>query len=183
MDLLVNALCHITVVVTGGTIEKTYDELDGSLANRSSRLESDVLGRLKLPYTRTHIIKLMAKDSLFITDEDRALIVDTIKTEIKKGHPIVIVHGTDTMTDTAELAFKKIKTPSVPVIFTGAIRPFSVEGSDAFQNVAEALLTAQLASPGFYLCFHNRLFRVPDVRKNKDRGTFEETAPSKGPTS
>ena len=102
---------------------------------------------------------------------------------MKKGHAIIVVHGTDTMTDTAELAFKKIKTPNVPIIFTGAIRPFSVEGSDAFQNVAEALLAAQLATPGFYLCFHNRIFRVPNVRKNKNKGTFEEQTPPKGPTN
>ena len=183
MDLRMNAPRHITVLVTGGTIEKTYDELDGSLTNQSSRLESNVLGRLKLPYTHTYIIKLMAKDSLFITDEDRTLIIDTLKSESKKGHPIVVVHGTDTMTDTAELAFEQIKAPSVPIVFTGAIRPFSVEGSDAFQNVAEALLAAQLAAPGFYLCFHNRIFRVPGVRKNKGKGTFEEMAPPKGPTS
>ncbi len=171
---MMNNFCRITVIVTGGTIEKTYNEHDGSLANRKSKLESKVLGRLKLPYTRTKIIKLMAKDSLYMTDEDRALIVNTLKKEMRKGHPIVVVHGTDTMATTAELAQQKIKKPKVPAIFTGAIRPFAVEGSDAFQNVTESLLAAQWLAAGFYICFHNRIFTVPDVRKNKRRRTFEE---------
>src|SRR5690606_5951820 len=112
--------------------------------------------------------------SLFMTDEDRDLIVRTIRKDLeKRKRPIVILHGTDTMTQSAETCLKAFPHPEVPIVFTGAMRPMGFVDSDAHQNVTEALIAARLLSPGIYISFHNRIFPVPRVQKNKKQGTFE----------
>ena len=52
---------------------------------------------------------------------------------------------------------------------------------DALQNITEALFAAKVSPPGFYISFHNQLFTVPNVRKNKQLGTFESILSLKNP--
>ncbi len=165
---------EIVVITTGGTIEKTYDESDGSLANRESIIKARIMSRLRLPYTGLQVFSVMSKDSLFMNDDDRSLLIQFIKSQLEKMIPIVILHGTDTMSVSAQKCFEEIKNPNVPIVFTGAMKPLGFEDSDALQNVTEALLASKLIPPGVYLSFHGRIFKVPGVRKNRDRGTFEE---------
>ena len=164
---------RINVLTTGGTIEKTYDESDGTLFNRETVIKQKINNKLRLPYTEIIVHAIMAKDSLDMDESDRVKITQTIQKFADDKHPVVILHGTDTMQHTAEKVFQLIGRPSVPVIFTGAMKPMGFEDSDALQNVTEALMAAQLVPPGVYISFHNRLFQVPGVRKNKELGTFE----------
>ena len=62
--------------MTLGTIEKTYDELQGVLDNRASVLDV-VLASLQLQGVEIVRIPLMNKDSLEMTPEDHALIAET----------------------------------------------------------------------------------------------------------
>lgn len=163
----------VIIVTTGGTIEKTYNEFDGSLENRGTSIKNRILSKMRLPYTNIHVYPLLSKDSLYMTDEDRELIAMTLKDQMQKSQPIVVLHGTDTMSITADYCFSKMGTPKVPVVFTGAMIPMGFEDSDASQNVTEALLAAKLLSPGFYISFHNQVFTVPGAKKNKEKGTFE----------
>lgn len=163
----------VIIITTGGTIEKTYDEFDGSLENRGTSIKNRILSKMRLPYTNIVVYPLLSKDSLYMTDADRALIAATVKDQMQQGHPIVVLHGTDTMHLSAEHCFKELSAPKVPVVFTGAMIPMGFEDSDAAQNVTEALLAAKLLKPGFYISFHNQVFTVPHVRKNKEKGTFE----------
>lgn len=163
----------VVIITTGGTIEKTYNEFDGSLENRGTSIKNRILSKMRLPYTNISVHPIMSKDSLYMTDEDRVLIAKTVQEEMKRQHPIVVLHGTDTMHLSAEHCFKSIPHPSTAVVFTGAMIPMGFDDSDASQNVTEALLAAKLLKPGFYISFHNQIFEVPQVRKNKDKGTFE----------
>lgn len=167
----------IIIMTTGGTIEKTYDEFDGSLSNRESEIKHRLLTRLRMPYTRLHVFSVMAKDSLTMTDYDRTLLAKTVKVQLEKKFPIVVLHGTDTMAKTANVIFEMIQQktiePTVPIVFTGAMKPMGFEDSDADQNITEALLAARILEPGVYISFHNRVFSLPNVRKNKDKRTFE----------
>ena len=163
----------VIIITTGGTIEKTYDEFDGSLENRGTSIKNRILSKLRLPYTNIHVLPLLSKDSLFMDDVDREVICNAIGQESKKGVPIVILHGTDTMAETANYCFKKMKHLPIPVVFTGAMVPMGFEDTDATQNVTEALLSAKLLAPGFYISFHNQIFVVPNVQKNKEKRTFE----------
>lgn len=163
----------IVVITTGGTIEKTYDEGEGTLFNKETHIHTLIHRRLRLPNTQLIVQSLMSKDSLEMDDEDRELILSMTKHQLKNQKcPVVIIHGTDTMQQTAELLEKKLGKTKFPVILTGAMKPFGFEDSDALQNITEALIAAKLATPGVYISFHGSLFDVPGVRKEKKLGTF-----------
>jgi len=163
----------ISVLTTGGTIEKSYDEGDGSLDNRDTIIKDKILSKMRLPYTEIIVKTIMSKDSLYMTDEDRQQVLKVAKEELLTGRPIVVLHGTDTMTLTAELLKREIPNPPSPIIFTGAMKPLGFDDSDAAQNVIEALYAAKILAPGIYISFHNQIFNPPFVRKNRDKRTFE----------
>lgn len=172
-----NEVIHVTILTTGGTIEKTYDEAEGSLQNRETIVKNKILQKLRLPYTHIDVKSVMSKDSLFMDDHDRKIILDHVKKYARKDHPVLVLHGTDTMDLTAKYCFENLKDLDVPVVFTGAMRPLGFDDSDAPQNVIEAIFAARILPPGFYVTFHGKLFKVPNVRKNKSKGTFEEIEP------
>ncbi len=164
----------VNIITTGGTIDKSYDELDGTLSNRGSQLR-EMIKRLRLPYLKIHHQDLLLKDSLDMTDDDRQMICKAVTNLLEKNNPVIILHGTDTMEVTAQYLYDNITQPPVPVILTGAMKPFGFEDSDALQNFTEALFAATLVEPGFYISMHNAFHPMPHVRKNRERGTFERS--------
>ena len=87
----------VRVFVTGGTFDKEYDELTGTLAFEDTHLPEMLrLGRCRLDVS---IRTLMMIDSLDMTEADRALIAEQCRTAAETR--IVITHGTDTMVETA----------------------------------------------------------------------------------
>jgi L-asparaginase len=171
---LKDPISKVHIITTGGTIEKSYDELDGTLENRTSIIRKEVIDRLRLPYRELDFHPILAKDSLHMTDSDRDVIVSTVQSLLPTGCPILILHGTDTMTVTAEAVYQRLPNPAIPIVFTGAMRPIGFENTDALQNVTEALLATTLLTPGVYLSFHGRVFTVPGVKKDRDKRTFIE---------
>lgn len=163
----------IHIITTGGTIEKTYDESDGTLFNRETVIKRRLNEKLRLPYTEIIISSLMAMDSLDMDDSHRQKISEKIQELAVEGHPIVVLHGTDTMQQSAEYVERSLNDIAVPIVFTGAMKPLGFDDSDALQNMTEALICAQLINEGVFISFHNRLFTVPGVRKNKHLGSFE----------
>ena len=168
-----NPVESLVVISVGGTIEKVYDERDGSLKNRDSVIKEKIGSRLRLPYTSLRVFSLMAKDSLEMGTDDRDLLAGFIATVLKESCPIVVLHGTDTMALSAGHCQEALAPLDVPLVFTGAMRPLGFEDSDALQNVAEAFMACRLVGPGVYVSFHGRLFSVPGVRKNREKMTFE----------
>lgn len=165
----------IIVISTGGTIEKTYDENDGSLVNRETVLESIILPKLRLPSVRCSVRDLMHKDSLDMTENDRKLICKTIQVALSENCPVIVVHGTDTMAQTAKLCTQTIQDPTQPVIFTGAMKPLEFISTDAVQNLTEAIAYSRVVDPGIYISFHSNLFDAKHVEKNYQTLTFEQT--------
>jgi L-asparaginase len=167
---------HVTLITTGGTIEKTYDEMTGTLENRRSIVRR-MLEELRLEDTTVGIVELMSKDSLVMTDEDRVRVVEAVK-EALGGTPradgVVILHGTDTLAQTGELLTARLGSPSAPVVLAGAMRPFEMVRSDALQNLTEAVFSTGLLAPGVYCVAHGRALRFPGVVKDRARGTFVE---------
>ncbi len=165
---------RMIVLTTGGTIEKTYSEVEGSLENRKSVLREKIIPRLRLPHTEIDVEEIMAKDSLHMTDQDRQIIFEHVAPLAQLDRPILVIHGTDTMQLSAEYCFQRCQDVKVPVVFTGAMKPVGFEDSDAIQNFTEALIAASILPPGIYISFHSRIFKVPNVRKNLAKSTFEE---------
>ena len=60
----------------------------------------------------------------------------------------------------------------MPIVITGAMRPYVMRNTDATQNLTEALLAVQIVVPGVYVAMHNKVLKFPGVRKDRERGTF-----------
>lgn len=162
---------RIAILTTGGTIEKTYDETDGSLRNVRSVLQ-DVLVRMRLPDLTTRHVFVMSKDSLEMTDDDRAVIIDAVRDALALDDAVVVVHGTDTLSVTGEYLHEHLAALAKPVVLTGAMRPFEFRDTDAYQNITEALLACRLLAPGVYCVMHNKALKFPGVMKDRVHRTF-----------
>ncbi len=162
---------RIALISTGGTIEKTYDELHGVLDNRTSVLDV-MLASLQLHGIHIVRVPLMNKDSLDMTPQDHDLIANTVESMAVGHDGVVIVHGTDRLAVTGERVHELLGTPRVPVVLTGAMRPYVMRTTDALQNLTEALLAVQVLAPGVFVVMHNHVLQFPGVIKDKDRGTF-----------
>lgn len=162
---------RIALISTGGTIEKTYDELSGVLANRVSVLDV-MLVSLELRGIEVQRVLLMNKDSLEMTPEDHTVIAETAGRLAREMAGVVVVHGTDRLAVSGHRVVELVGTPVSPVVFTGAMRPYELRSTDALQNLTEALLAVQLCAPGVYVAMHNQVLQFPGVIKDKVLGTF-----------
>lgn len=156
----------LKIIATGGTFDKHYDELAGKLGFGASHLP-EVLkrARLTLPVT-LEAAKLM--DSLDMTEQDRQQILQSC--QLASERAIVIIHGTDTMRETAEVlgAAKLDKT----IVFTGAMIPYEIANSDALFNLGFACGVAQLLPAGVYVAMNGQVFTWDNVQKNRVAGVF-----------
>jgi len=169
-------LRKIALITTGGTIEKTYDEQTGELANRHSIVRR-MLSELRLEETEVTVLELLSKDSLEMTEADRDRIVDAVRAAAAESG-IVILHGTDTLARTGERLYESLPEPRVPIVLTGAMRPFEMKHSDALQNLTEAIFAAGVLPPGVYCAAHGRVLAFPGVQKDARRGTFVQNSPT-----
>ena len=162
---------RIALISTGGTIEKTYDELRGVLSNQVSVLDI-MLASLELRGVEVHRVPLMNKDRLEMSPEDHTLIAETAGRLAESHAGVVVVHGTDRLAVSGERVVELIATPAAPIVFTGAMRPWELRSSDALQNLTEALLAVQLVGPGVYVAMHSQVLQFPGVIKDPEHRTF-----------
>jgi L-asparaginase len=157
----------IRVFVTGGTFDKDYDELSGTLEFKDTHLQEMLrLGRCAVDVS---IRTLMMVDSLDMTDSDRATIVDNCRRS--EETQIVVTHGTDTMTETARALAETITDKTI--VLTGAMVPYAFGSSDGLFNLGSALSFVQVLPPGVYIAMNGRYFEWHNVRKNREQGVFE----------
>jgi L-asparaginase len=162
---------RITLISTGGTIEKTYDDLSGVLANKVSVLDV-MLASLELRGVEIKRVSLMNKDSLEMSPADHSLIAESAVRLAKESDGVVIVHGTDRLQFSGERIVELARTPATPIVLTGAMRPYELRATDALQNLTEALLAVQILGPGVYVAMHNQVLQFPGVIKDRALGTF-----------
>ncbi|MBI5432911.1 MAG: asparaginase [Planctomycetes bacterium] len=158
----------LRILVTGGTFDKNYHELEGRLRFRETQVPEMLrLGRSKLDVT---VETLMLIDSLDMTDSHRERIVEACRNAPEQR--IVITHGTDTMEHTARAvgAAKLSKT----VVLTGAMVPYTFGSSDGLFNLGSALAFVQTLPFGTYVAMNGRCFDWDSVFKNRGTGVFEE---------
>ena len=161
----------ITLISTGGTIEKTYDELSGVLANQVSVLDV-MLASLELRGVDVRRVSLMNKDSLEMSADDHTLIATRAGELAETCDGVVVVHGTDRLQYSGERIVELVGTPRRPIVLTGAMRPYELRATDALQNLTEALMAVQLLAPGVYVSMHNQVLQFPGVVKDRQLGTF-----------
>ena len=154
--------------MTGGTFDKTYDEITGRLSFGETHLPEMLrLGRCRVEVT---IRTLMMVDSLEMTDADRERIVRGCA-ECPE-HRIVVTHGTDTMVETAAAIARGVTGKTV--VLAGAMIPYAFGSSDGLFNLGSALSFAQVLPPGVYVAMNGRHFAWNRVRKNRETGIFQE---------
>ncbi|MGI9627208.1 MAG: asparaginase domain-containing protein [Longimicrobiales bacterium] len=157
----------IRLLVTGGTFDKEYDEIRGTLFFRDSHLEQMLaMGRCRLD---VRVDQLMLVDSLEMTDQHRDRIAKACSTCAEDR--VVITHGTDTMTDTA----KRLATEGLAktIVLTGAMIPIAFGSSDGLFNLGSALSLSQVLPAGVYIAMNGRVFDWDKVQKNRETGVFE----------
>ena len=165
---------RITIISTGGTIEKTYCAADGSLRNAGSVLDM-LLGSLQMEGLEITRLHLFDKDSLDMVAADHELLASTVEEHIDGSDGIIVVHGTDRLATSGERILDRLVASDrmrIPVVLTGAMRPFELRTSDATQNVTESLLAVRLLDPGVYCVMHGQVLAFPGVVKDMERGTF-----------
>jgi L-asparaginase len=162
----------IRILVTGGTFDKEYNELAGSLYFQNTHLPEML--RLGRCHVDVSIDTLMMIDSLEMTDDDRRRIVD----ECRRGPEtqIVVTHGTDTMVETARALAAAFPTGGgKTIVLTGAMVPYAFGSSDGLFNLGSALSFVQVLPAGVYIAMNGRYFGWDLVRKNRQTGVFEAT--------
>lgn len=162
---------RISVILTGGTISKTYDPHTAVMQNREP-VAKRLIQSLRINDARIRLRELLNKDSRDLTEEDLETIVETVRLSVRRNDAVAIVHGTDTMTRTADLLVERLPDLRVPVVLTGAMTPAVIEGSDGRQNLTEALFACRLLTPGVYIVCHGRALRCPGVEKDYETLTF-----------
>jgi L-asparaginase len=156
----------IRFITTGGTIDKIYFDAISQFEVGDSQVRhilQEGLARFDFD-----VVPLFQKDSLEMTDDDRATLRDYIAADDATLY--VITHGTDTMTETADF-LGELEDKSI--VLTGALSPARFRSSDAVFNIGMAVAAVQLVSPGVYIAMSGQVFPAGKVRKNRDENRFE----------
>jgi L-asparaginase len=161
---------RIRILVTGGTFDKEYNELEGVLFFRGTHVpEMLARGRSRVD---VEVETVMMIDSLEMSGADRERIAARCRDAGETA--LVVTHGTDTMVETAAV----VAAAALPktVVLTGAMVPYAFGSSDGLFNLGSALSFAQVLPHGVYLAMNGRWFAWNGVRKNRETGVFEATA-------
>ena len=158
----------LRLIATGGTFDKHYNELNGTLGFAESHLPQVIARtRMTIPVA---LETLPLLDSLDMQDEDRQRVLASCQAAPEKA--IVIIHGTDTMRETAGVlgAASLDKT----IVLTGAMIPYEIANSDALFNLGVACGVAQTLPAGVYVAMNGKVFSWDNVTKNRTAGVFEQ---------
>ena len=161
----------LAILTCGGTFDKVYHDA----------LSDYTIGAPCAPDLLTEagmqdgweLIEVMRKDSLDMTDDDRA-ILRTAAASCRASR-LVVVHGTDTMADSASVL---ADIPDKTIVLTGAMSPARFRQTDAPFNLGFAIAAALTADFGTYIAMGGQLFPHDQVRKNRQQGRFEPTPPA-----
>ncbi len=151
----------------GGTIDKIYFDAMSKYQVGPPRIK-EILTDARVVFSY-EVTSLLRKDSLDMTDDDRDMVFQAVRSET--CNHIVITHGTDTMIETA-MVLKKIKGKTI--VFTGAMEPAGFKSSDATFNLGCAIGAVQTLKPGVYIAMNGNIFDPANARKNRELKQFEK---------
>ena len=164
----------VLILLTGGTITKQYDPHDAKLDNDSTdeELITHLMANARVSKYEYYVCPICSVDSNQM-DEDRIRMLKTfIINDMGRNDKIVVVHGTDRMVD---VATKLGTIPGKTIVFTGAIIPECVRGSDAVFNLGFAYSCAKILDQGTYVAMNGNVFNHENVEKNSLNQTFVYT--------
>ena len=156
----------IRIIATGGTIDKIYFDEKSAFEVGDPQIV-EVLTGANVTY-EYEVVSLLRKDSLDLTDADRALIHETIASDPCRR--VVVTHGTDTMVETARVLSA---IDDKVIVLTGSMQPARFRVTDAIYNIAGAMTAVQLLGPGVYIAMNGRIFDPRTAQKNRELNRFE----------
>ena len=159
----------IKLLLTGGTIDKHYNELNGDLGFTETHID-EILQQARCQVDLS-IQQVMLKDSLQMQDEDREQVLNACLASDE--NQIIITHGTDTMVETAEVLGKQLTDKTI--VLLGAMIPYILKKSDALFNFGCAVSAVQCLAAGVYITMNGKIFPWNDIKKNREKGLFENT--------
>nr|MBV6628664.1 asparaginase [Oceanococcus sp. HetDA_MAG_MS8] len=156
----------IQIFTTGGTIDKVYFD-----ALSEFQIGNPQVGRVLADAGVADdyaVQSLLRKDSLELSDNDRAQLRDAV--HACAASKVLITHGTDTMVETG-LALSGIAGKTI--VLVGAMQPAGLRVTDAEFNIGFAWAALQTLSEGVYIAMNGRIFDPHKARKNRDAHRFE----------
>jgi len=157
----------ILLISTGGTFNKVYNPLNGELIiDKTSKALQEIASHWLCKF---EIVNIIGKDSLEMNNHDRLELLAIIsQSEYKK---IIIIHGTDTMTLTAEyLADAELNKQ---LILTGAMVPFFLDPIEATANLSSSFGYLQtLNKNGVYIVMNGIFGSYEKIKKDRKKGAF-----------
>ena len=179
---------RLRILACGGTFDKRYNPISGQLEFIESQLPGIASrARITLPIV---VETVMLIDSLDMQAADRERVLAACRAAPEAS--LVIVHGTDTMSDTARVlgphfgahfgarggaapSTDGTHDASKTIVLTGAMVPYAITHSDALFNLGFACACAQTLPAGVWIAMNGRIFAWDAVRKNREDGVFEAT--------
>ena len=156
----------VAILTTGGTFDKVYFDANSEYSIGDPCITSILdEGNVNSDYRIQSILK---KDSLDITSKERQIIKNSVEECAEER--IIIIHGTDTMVETAK-SLEDIKDKTI--VLTGAMQPARFKKTDAIFNSGFALAAARILEYGVYITMNGMVFHSDNVKKNIDLGKFE----------
>ena len=157
----------ILFIQTGGTIDKDYPKSTKGWAFEISEPAVERILQKLNPSFNYRIKSVLKKDSLEITEKDRAILYNECKAANEEK--IIITHGTDTITETAKFLSKIIDKT---IILTGAMRPERFTNSDADLNIGISIGGVQSLKNGIYIAMHGLIIPYNEVSRNMKTGQY-----------
>jgi L-asparaginase len=164
----------VRILAAGGTFDKHYNPIDGSLGFGESHIPA-LLQDARLTLAPVFEV-VMQIDSLDMTQAHREQVLQRVLDASESR--FVVIHGTDTMVQTAHVLGTALdqnehQNSSKTVVMTGAMVPYAIAHSDATFNLGFALAAAQTLKPGVYIAMGGQVFEWDKVQKNRAAGRFE----------
>ena len=158
---------RVKIFTTGGTIDKTYFDAK----SRYEVGDPQITTILKEAHVTTDVDveALFRKDSLDLSEEDRAYIAERVKSTPMSR--VLITHGTDTMVQMAKRLEREVNGKTV--VLVGALSPARFKESDAVFNIGFAFSAVQVLGEGVHIAMNGRIFEPGHVRKNLETNRFE----------
>ena len=158
----------IVLIPTRATIDKAYfDALSAYKIGEPMVKKMLDVANVTRPF---RVVEMFRKDSLDLTDQDRRALYETVAA--LHTDRVVITHGTDTMTDSAQV-LKAIAGKTI--VFTGALSPARFAESDAMFNLGMAFAAVQTLPAGVYVAMSGQVFRGDEVKKDREHARFVST--------
>ena len=156
------------ILNSGGTFNKRYNQINGELEVPYDNYAIEkILESIDVDYDLAGVVY---KDSLEMDVNDRKILANIIMES--KDDTFIIIHGTDTMSTTAEFLSEVFDDRKI--ILTGAMKPFEIDNLEASVNLGMSIgFSKALTKNGIYICMNGHIQPWAKIQKNQKLGKFE----------